>query len=82
MKTRFHGDPDDIYYAQRQELQELLTSCAKKHAPLVALDRILLKPDEIYTVLHKINQRNHFSDKERRALSEAGFNLGLLFPEL
>ncbi len=73
---------DDIYAYQRSELLSVLMDCTKRNIPLSGLGEILLRVDEIFTLLHKINQRNHFSRKEQHALVTAGFNPELLFPEL
>ena len=75
-------EKEDIYAYQRSELLELLKSLASRHDPLVANGQKLLWPDEIYVILQKINQKHHFSRKERHALIEAGFDLNQLFPGL
>ena len=71
---------EDIYAYQRSELLDLLKSLASRHAPLIANGEIVLCPDDVYVVLQKINNRHHFSRREKHALTEAGFNLSQLFP--
>ncbi len=71
---------EDIYAYQRSELLDLLKTLADRHEPLVANGEILLRPDDVYVILQKIHNHNHFSRKEKHALTEAGFNLPKLFP--
>ena len=73
---------DDIYFYQREELAGLLKSLANRHEPLMINGEVALFADEIYRVLEKINQKHHFSRKERHALTEAGFNLEQIHPGL
>jgi hypothetical protein len=73
---------DEAYAAQREELTTLLKSCAAKNEPLRAYDKRVLTPDDISTVLHKLRHNLAFSRKERAALSEAGFDVEQMYPDL
>jgi len=73
---------DDMYSAQREELHMTLKACLDKNEPLSVHEKAVLIPDEIYVVLQKIKHSNHFSRKERNALTEAGFQVDNLYPDL
>ena len=82
MSSRDPSLIEDIYSFQREELLELLRSLSSRHEPLSVHGNILLWADDIPRVLEKMKNRNHFSRKERHALTEAGFNLELMYPGL
>ena len=73
---------DDTYSAQREELSGLLKGCLDKNEPLKVHEKPVLTQDDIYRVLHKIRTNMGFSRKERSALTEAGFDLERLYPDL
>ena len=76
------GNPDDIYYSQREELKGLLQSLASSHESLIVRDEVLLRPDDIHRLLEKLKNQNHLSRKERHAVTEAGFDLSQIYPGL
>lgn len=73
---------EDIYAFQREELLGLLQRLTKKNESFLIHGVERLTPDEAAHILHKIRQGSVFSGRERRALSEAGFDLPSLFPTL
>ena len=75
-------EKEDLYAYQRSELIDLLKSLANRHQPLVVNGQTLLVADDVYVVMQKINQKHHFSRKEKHALIEAGFDIEQVFPGL
>lgn len=73
---------DDTYAYQREELLLLLRRLSKTNEPLVIHGAVHLSSDDATRLLHKIRQGSHFSERERRALIEAGFDVQALFPTL
>ena len=73
---------DEMYAAQREELLGLLKSRAAQSLPLIVHGKSVLTPDDMSLLLSKIKNNHHFSSKERSALTEAGFNLDWLYPNL
>ena len=73
---------EDLYSYQRAELFELLLSLSGRHEPLVVNGEILLRPDDIPRTLEKMRNLNHFSRREKHALTEAGFSVELMYPGL
>lgn len=72
----------DLYAAQREELLTLLTRLFRGNEPLRVHEVTRLTPDDIARVLSKIRQGYGFSRTERAALTDAGFDLDRLFPDL
>lgn len=72
----------DIYAAQREELMGRLKKCLAANEPFTVLERPRLTPDDIAVILQKLKNGYGFSRKERSALTEAGFHLEKLFPNL
>ncbi len=73
---------NDTYSAQREEMIALLKACLNKNEPLCVHEKPLLTPDDMYLILYKIKQNIGFSRKERNALTEAGFHLDQIYPDL
>lgn len=73
---------EDTYAFQREELLALLARLTKKNEPLLIHGVERLSSDDAAHLLHKIRQGSVFSGRERRALTEAGFDLRALFPRL
>jgi hypothetical protein len=71
---------EDTYAYQREELLGLLRRLSKNNESLVIHGLERLSADDAAHVLHKIRQKGVFSNRERRALVDAGFNLSALFP--
>ncbi len=72
----------DAYAAQREELLGRLKKCLAANEPFTVLERPRLTPDDIAVILQKFKNGYGFSRKERSALTEAGFRLEKLFPDL
>jgi hypothetical protein len=73
---------DEAYAAQRDELLRLLQTCRQNYQPLRVHERTVLGADEIPGLLQKIRHGLHFSRKELTALTEAGFLVEKLYPDL
>ena len=73
---------DETYSAQREELLELLRDRVRRNETLRTQGGMVLTSDEMGIVLQKIKNGHSFSRKERAALTEAGFNLEWLYPDL
>jgi hypothetical protein len=73
---------DETYAAQREELVQLLTARVRTNEILRTQGGMVLTSDEMGIILMKIKNDHPFSRKERAALTEAGFNLQWLYPDL
>ena len=73
---------EDTYAFQREELLGLLPRLTKKNESLLIHGVERLTADDAAHILHKVRQGSVFSGRERRALTEAGFDLPALFPNL
>ncbi|MBL8023523.1 MAG: hypothetical protein JNK54_04470 [Elusimicrobia bacterium] len=72
----------DTYAYQREELLSLLRRLSKTNEPLLIHGVPCLTSDDAARLLHKTRQGTSFSDRERRVLTEAGFDLHNIFPKL
>lgn len=79
---RVDEENEDIYASQREELLTRLKTLSAAHAPLVVHGAPVLAADEVTGILTKIRRDFGFSRKERAALTDAGFDLDNLFPNL
>lgn len=72
---------EDIHAYQRGELMDLLLGLSRRHEPLVVHGKARLGPDDVQRVIQKLRHGFGFSRAERAALTDAGFDLHLLFPD-
>ena len=73
---------EDLYIFQKEELSELLERLTGLHEPLVIHEKVLLPPDSVQRLFAKIRQGEYFSHREKQALTDAGFDVSKIFPEL
>jgi hypothetical protein len=73
---------EDLYAAQRAELMTLLLQMKKTGEGLVIHGEPRLTSDDATAILQKLGRGAAFSRRERAALSDAGFNLPGLYPDL
>lgn len=73
---------DDLYAYQREELLALLERLSRSNEPLVVHGIQRMTSDDATRLRHKIRQKSFFSDREKKVLNEAGFNVQALFPNL
>lgn len=73
---------DDLYAYQRDELMALLDRLSRSNEPLIVHGIQRMTSDDATRLKHKIRQGSFFSEREKKALNEAGFNVQSLFPNL
>lgn len=73
---------EDLYAYQREELTALLDRLSRSNEPLVVHGVQRMTSDDATRLRHKIRQGSFFSDREKKVLHEAGFNVQALFPKL